>query len=121
MDDNYSIEKRESYMYMKVYGRYDYDRFVSLMNIANEECINEKVSRIIVDALTVEHANISTMDRFKLGEKVAGIVGSRIKVAVIWPPEYINRFTATVALNRGGVMQIFGNIDEAKKWLLSEI
>ena len=117
MESSYTIEKRDFYIYMKLYGRYDFNQFVIYMKIALDKCQNDGVYKLVVDALDVENANISTMDRFKLGEKAAMIAGRKLKSAIIWPEQYINRFTETVAVNRGGNMRILRNLAEAEAWL----
>ncbi len=115
MKSKHSIEIRDLYLYIKIVGECDFSDFISYMKIALDECEKENRYKIIVDALEVEHANISTMDRFKLGEEVVRLRGNKIKIAMVWPEKYINRFTSTVVVNRGGFMEIFGNIDDAKK------
>ena len=61
------------------------------------------------------------MERFLLGEELAKIIKYKIKIAVVWPEKRINRFTETVAFNRGSIMRTFGNIQQAEKWLLGHI
>ncbi|MGD2034943.1 MAG: hypothetical protein PVF73_07800 [Bacteroidales bacterium] len=119
MDSTYTFEKRkENYVCMKITGKYNYGKFISYIHIAFSECEDAGFSKIMVDAREVEDANISAMDRFGLGEEIAKVVGRRIQIAVIWPKQYINRFTETVAMNRGGNMRIFGTPEKGEEWLL---
>ena len=59
------------------------------------------------------------MDRFFVGEKIANVLGGKIKLAVVWPEKDINKFAENVAINRGGNICVVGDIETAKKWLLS--
>lgn len=59
------------------------------------------------------------MDRFFIAEKLASHIGGKLKLAIVWPEEHINKFAETVAVNRGGIINVVDTIDAAKKWLLS--
>jgi hypothetical protein len=70
--------------------------------------------------LDVEGTDVSVMDRFILGEKVAELLSYKIKAAVVWPENDITKFAETVASNRGGKLIVVGNEDDALKWLLAD-
>jgi hypothetical protein len=61
------------------------------------------------------------MDRFFIAENIANLLRARVKLAVVWPKQHINRFAETVAVNRGSSMIVVDTIDAAHRWLLSEV
>ncbi|MBN2524558.1 MAG: STAS/SEC14 domain-containing protein [Bacteroidales bacterium] len=118
---NYSFEIRDGYLYMKISGKHESGDFVSYLKVISAECDKEKTNKILVDAMEVQEIVLSMMERFLLGEELAKIIKYKIKIAVVWPEKRINRFTETVAFNRGSIMRTFGNIQQAEKWLLGHI
>lgn len=105
---------------MEVSGEYDISDFKEYFKIAIAACEKEKVYKILVNNLEVKGTDIPMTHRFFLGEEIARVIGSRLKGAVVWPLKDIDRFTETVAKNRGGNMQLFGDVESAEKWLLSD-
>jgi len=74
--------------------------------------------KVFIDALGL-NPPLSEMIRFYTGEKIASIWGASLKVAVLGRTEAINRFTETVAINRGAFnFKVFDDLDEALLWLL---
>jgi len=120
MKSHYSIEKRPGYLYMVVSGEYDLDDFKEYFKIVMDRCEKEKTFRLLVNNLGVKGTDITVMHRYLLGEEIAKVIGYRIKGAVIWPEKHINGFAETVAKNRGGNMKLFGDVESAEKWLLSD-
>jgi hypothetical protein len=57
------------------------------------------------------------MDRFFLGVMISELFSYKIKFAVIGKKDQINKFTETVAFNRGGRLMIFSEKTEALGWL----
>src|SRR5882724_4448208 len=110
MKSKYSFEKREGYLYLAVLGEYDKTDFLSYPKLIKDECEKEKIYKIIFDGSNVKGTNVPTIDRFFIGEEVANTLGSKIKLAVVWPAEHINKFVETVALNRGAYIWIFSNL-----------
>lgn len=74
-------------------------------------------TRILVDAW--DFPDIPDMEKFYLGELGAKMFGGGIKFAMLRKPEHINKFTENVAVNRGGILYIVSNEQEAIRWLLS--
>ncbi len=120
MKSHYSIEKRPGYLYMVVSGEYDLSDFKEYFKIVMERCEKEKIFKIIVNNLDVKGTDIPMVHRFVLGEEIARVIGSKIRGAVVWPTNDVDRFTETVAKNRGGNMQLFGDLESAEHWILSD-
>ena len=120
MNSKYSIEIKESYLYFTVSGEYNFTDFMNYLKIVKHECEKAKIYRVIFDALNVTKTDISVMDRYFLGEKIAKIMRSKIKLAVVWPEKDISKFAETVALNRGGNIYVIGEIESAIEWILGD-
>ena len=88
------------------------------LQIILDTCKNEGMNKVLVDALTLKRTNAPTMDRFFLGQTVAALLGPKIKLAVVWPKEHINKFGETVAVNRGSWINVVGDVETAQNWLL---
>ena len=104
---------------MIITGEYNSSDFHSYPKTILAECEKERMSKVLVNALEVKGTNISTMDRFFLGEEISKTFGPKIKIAVAWPAQDINKFAETVALNRGAYIRVMGDINSAEKWLTS--
>jgi hypothetical protein len=85
----------------------------AIRNFADES--NRK--KILIDA--VHTPNVKSMQRFQIGEMGIEIIGRQHKVAIIFTPEYINKFMENVVVNRGGSVRVVGSESEALDWLLS--
>lgn len=86
-----------------------------------DECERKKYTRLLV---TENFRNdISAIDMYILGEKLADMVPRNVCVA--FADEQIqqlelNKFSETVAYNRGGKGKVFADHKEAEKWLLEQ-
>ncbi len=87
-----------------------------------DECKNRNFTRLLV---TENFKNdISAIDMYILGEKLADMVPKNVCVAFV--DEQIqqlelNKFSETVAYNRGGKGKVFSDYQEAEKWLLEQL
>ncbi len=118
MNYNYSVEKKEGYLYLNISGEFEINQFLDLPGLMKIECEKEKVFKVLVNGFNIIGTNLSIIDRFSLGEKIAQILHHSIKVAILWPDKHNNKFAETVAVNRGANLRVFGKETEAKKWLL---
>ena len=114
------IERKANYLYFTLSGEYDKNNFMSYPQKVAEVCEREKIHNVLINALNVSGTNLPTMDRYFLGESIALLLGPKIKLAVIWPNQHINKFVETVAVNRGAQILVVGDIETAKQWLLKE-
>jgi len=117
MKSKYSFEKKFHYLQMKISGEYDKNEFLSFPEIFLIKSKEAKMSRILVDTLDVDYNKLSIIDRFFLGEELAEKTRGEIKIAIVVPAQYINKFVETVAINRGANVFIVDTIKEAKEWL----
>jgi hypothetical protein len=120
MESEYSFVKKENYLMMTVTGNYAKQDFMSFADIILERCEEENMRKVLIDAHTVTFANMTTMDRFYIGENIAKVLGPRIKLTAIFPKEHINKFGENVAVNRGGKLFVTHAFEEAEEWLLND-
>src|SRR4029079_2128394 len=120
MKIKYSIERRKDYLCFTITGEYDTNEFKSHAEFLARECQKEKISKILVNALQMSGTNLTTMERYLVGEKIAEMFPT-IKLAVAWPEKDIDKFAETVAINRGGFIQVVPDVETAEKWLLMRV
>ena len=118
MKSTYSIQRKENYLIIHLSGEYDKHDFLSYPPLIVKECDKEKIYKVLVNAVDLQNTDAPTMDRFFLGEAIANTIGSKIKIAVVWPLKDINKFGENVAVNRGSKVNVVGNVADAEKWLL---
>jgi hypothetical protein len=119
MKSQYEFEIKEGYLQFNLTGRYDKGEFLSFPEMLKARCEKEGIFKILINGLEVKGSNLSTTDRYFIGERIGLIMQNRIKVAVVWPEKSIDKFAETVALNRGGDMLVVGDYEKAVSWLLS--
>jgi anti-anti-sigma regulatory factor len=118
MKSHYLFQKKENHIILVIVGEFDKNEFMTYPKLLLDECKKENVNKVIIDALNLIGTDITTMDRFDVGESIANHLRG-VKLAVVWPKEHINKFTETVAINRVSLINIVDTIDAAQKWLLS--
>ena len=94
--------------------------FLAYPTIVKAECEKEKIYKVLINALDVIGTDAPTVDRFLIGEKIANVIGPKIKLAAVWPEKDIDKLAETVALNRGGDFYVVSNVEAAKDWLLND-
>jgi len=120
MQSEYLLEKKSGYINFTISGPYNAVKFHCYAKIIAETCGKEKLNRVLVNALNVKGTDLSILERYFIGEKIAELLPA-IKIAVVWPEKDINKFAETVALNRGAFINVIGDVEKAKKWLMSSV
>jgi hypothetical protein len=118
MKSQYEFEIKEGYLQFNLTGKYDKGEFLSFPELLRARCEKEGIYKILINGLGVKGSNLSTADRYFIGERIGLILQDRIKIAVVWPEKSIDKFAETVALNRGGDMLVVGEYEKAVNWLL---
>lgn len=118
MKNSYSFENKTDYLLMTVSGNYDYWNFVEFPKHILQMCESENVYRVLINGLNVNPEELPVIERFFMAEQAAEILRNRVKLAIVWHKDYIDGFMETVAINRAGLLRIFGNAEAAKIWLL---
>ncbi len=121
MEIEYHVTKEKEYLLIELTGEYSLSDFITAIEHIASEAHKEGYNKVLCDINKVQYSGpINTMDRFKMGEHVASVLGYKIKVAGVGPKEQINGFAELVASNRGGNLNIFTDKELALKWLLSK-
>lgn len=120
MKSDFSIEKKEGYLEMKVTGKYDYGNFIEFPTYIRTLCEREQVYRVMVNGLRVIPEDLPVVERFFMAEKAANILGRDVKLAIVWHKDFIDGFMESVAQNRHGLMRLFGTKRAAIFWLLHD-
>ena len=120
MQSEYLLEKKPGYISFIISGRYHADAFLSYARIIAETCKKEKLNKVLVNALEVKGTDLSVLERYFIGEKMAELLPA-IKVAVVWPEKHITKFGETVARNRGAFVNVVGDVETAQKWLMANV
>tara|TARA_R110002051_G_scaffold209392_3_gene275234 strand:- start:4065 stop:4412 length:348 start_codon:yes stop_codon:yes gene_type:complete len=105
---------------MKIKGSYSFQDFVQMPKIILLECQSHGIYKILIRGEDLKNTDAPTIDRFFIGEKIAEVLRSKVKLAVVWPPIHMNKLTENVAVNRAAYMRMFVEPTEAKKWLLDK-
>jgi hypothetical protein len=117
MKSHYLFEKENNHLYIKVTGEYDFNDFKTYLKIIYAKCEQEDIFNMIMNALNVEGIDIPTLERYYLGVEAAQELKYKVKLAVVWHKEYTNYLAETVAVNRGGRIKIFDNVESATEWI----
>jgi hypothetical protein len=116
------FDYREKYLFALVSGEKD-SLEISLMFWKDifDECEAKNYNKTLI---TENFSNdISAIDMYILGEKLTEMAPKNISVAFVDDQIQqleMNKFTETVAYNRGGKGKAFADKKEAEKWLLEQ-
>jgi len=116
------FDYRDKYLFAFVSGEKD-SLEISLkfwQEIFNE-CEAKSYKRILVTENF--RNNISAIDMYILGEKLSEMASRNTSVAFVdsqIQQMEMNKFTETVAYNRGGRGKVFAEMKEAEEWLLEQ-
>jgi hypothetical protein len=111
------IEQNDEYLHYEITGKYSLDKGEKIIEKIHDQCVEKKINKLLLD-ITKKEGVIPTMDRFDLGELIAKLFPYKIKFAVIAQKDQIDKFSETVAFNRGARLMIFSDKTEALEWLL---
>jgi len=102
-----------------VSGTVSFDAIWRVLKQICDTALQKRLTRIVVDALAAEGVT-TTLDRYKLGEKLANYCDEnklRPMVAFIGQPPVVNGFGVLVARNRGLAIERFPNWKQALGWV----
>lgn len=121
MNYKLNFEHRSSYLYVNV------EIFKANYEVYRESCkkIAEKAGESPKKQVLIETASeeqLSTVKAFQLAAELPSLGFGNLKIALVDTSEAnvaINKFTETVAINRGINIKAFTDVDAAERWLLS--
>jgi hypothetical protein len=104
-------EIRGRFLWVGLGGVWDLDRVFAVIDMIRWETEWNRLGSAFVDFRSVE-GPIPDLDRFFAGERVALVLGGRVRLAVLARPEMINKLGEDTAVNRGA--RILVTPDEAQ-------
>ncbi|KYK21816.1 hypothetical protein AYK24_08710 [Thermoplasmatales archaeon SG8-52-4] len=120
MSSEIHFKEHTDYLEIKYIGYNNIKEFFDSLETAFDICKKKNFTNIILDTIEVDFTNVQDMDRFYAGEKIAKVscFPNNIKVAVVGPKKYYTGFADNVATNRGAIIKIFQNKNDAIKWIM---
>jgi len=111
-----TIDVRKNYLYVYYDEAYDVNRFINMLEEIADTCKKKDIKKVLANLKNMLGEPTFT-DRFKLGVASAKILKGGFKFAIVYKNTASNRFSETVAVNRGLPARITDNEEEAKRWL----
>ncbi len=120
MDVELAFEEREHYLFVGGQGPSDMDTMRRVLALIRDRAQLAGLTRILIDAHRVEPPR-SGLHRFQMGELIAELFGARYRLAVLSPARVINKFAENTAVNRGAIILVTDDENEALGWLLRDL
>jgi hypothetical protein len=121
-----SIQPRHAYLYAGVSGRFELSQAKEIFKRILEACVETGLSRALVDGRELT-TGAAVMELFELAMFIADqqrqlLASGRLqetRVAYLGAPNSLDpqRFGETVARNRGAILKVSENLEEAMQWL----
>ncbi len=115
----YQIESRDSLLTVKAEGIDDnLQDVLSYANAVMESAVRHASKKILCDERGLEYA-ISMIDTYMLAEEASKFAVNCAKIAIICQEKYLKdaRFYETVAANRGLIVRVTADYNNAIDWL----
>ena len=97
-------------------GAWELDGIYRVIQAVREEADRSGLELAFVDLRAVD-GPIPDLERFFAGERVAAVIGSRVRVAVLARAQDINKLGENTAVNRGARMLVTSDGAEAEAFL----
>ncbi|MGA2551028.1 MAG: hypothetical protein ABSF50_12835 [Burkholderiaceae bacterium] len=104
-------------MKVTVTGQQSREEAFGVITTIFEEARRAGSTRVLVDARDVSN-RLAPSDIYSIGERLADVFGSTLKVVLVYRVGFIDGFGETVAVNRGASFTVRHNEKEALDWLL---
>ncbi len=117
MVSSLSVIDHKEYLEISIQGNYDYWEFIEYPRIIRKSCDDLKCNKILIDVTPVKAEEVSMIELFFIGEKIAQEFGEKIMLALIWKRESLSDFMVDVATNRFAQLKVFDDTKQAIFWL----
>jgi hypothetical protein len=121
MHTRFSLKKRKEFLEMNISGEYQYWDLIKYPKIIRNQCLKERVFKILVDLRELEIGQMPIVEQFFIGEHIAEVLKDHIKIAIVWNGLYHSRFFQSVATNRAALLRMFRSEKNAEIWLLRDM
>lgn len=119
MVSDFSIAIKKKYLVMTITGLYEYWDFINYPEHILDACNNHRISKVLVDVRPVKADDISMIELYFIGEKIAQVLHTKVKLAIVWKEEALSEFLVDVASNRSAFLRVFDAPKRAEFWLLN--
>jgi len=120
MPYNLEIKREKDFLFAIIKGNRTSESIKNATKEICENCINNQCTKVLVDVRDFKD-HISTMNTFDLASvELPDIIRKSIEKVAILDMEVFEKgqkFFENVAVNRGHVVKIFTDINDAKQWL----
>lgn len=118
MPQQITIEPKTEYLHVEVSGAFDKANARDFLRQIFGATREHALSKVFVDIRRIK-GPIATMARFELAEFLASEKDVQIRFAVLESPGQVpdDKFFETVAANRGGIVKVATEAEEAFQWL----
>ena len=118
MRQQIAIDPKKEYLHVEVSGAFDKANAREFLRQIFGATREHALSKVFVDIRNI-NGPIPTMARFELAEFLASEKDVQIRFAVLESPGQVpdDKFFETVAANRGGIVKVVTDVDEAFQWL----
>jgi hypothetical protein len=119
MDLHIEIEFQEVLLVVTARGSVAFDTALRLFKDVFDTAAENRVTRILVDALAVD-GELAVFERYQLGSELGSYLEQRqmnFKMAVVGGPPAVTGFAVRVLQNRDIVARTFSDQREALNWL----
>ncbi|MBJ2176274.1 hypothetical protein JBL43_18630 [Aureibaculum sp. A20] len=114
MEIKFSIEPE--FLKVELNGSFTQDAFVDFLKL-----LGKKDSEFIyIDASQLQNTNLTYQERFDIVNVSVANLNFIAKIAIVWPARDINNFIIDNMQRHGHNIQIFGEPNQAKRWLLKK-
>jgi len=113
-----SVITKKEYLVITIKGTYDYWECLHYPLKILKECQKRNRTKALVDLRALTTGEVTLIELFFLGEKIAHTLGNKIIMALVWKKDSHADFLADVATNRSARLKIFNTIKVAESWLL---
>ncbi|MEB3310682.1 MAG: hypothetical protein VKJ02_10650 [Snowella sp.] len=113
------FEDKNSYLRVSCRGQWNSDLVLENLLEIKKEAGQTNHTRILLDCLEIGPPRFER-DRIAVGQDIAYILKSPLKVAALYPAKFTNRVAEKIAINRGVIYRVFAEESEALAWLLSD-
>ena len=116
------IEPRSNYLHVRMSGNFHSDApFDCHLQSIGRVCAGGNYTRLLIDAREVT-GHMEIMEAYHQGEDIARVFApSNVRIAIACAEGHMSMLTffENVIVNRGAILRVFADIDEATEWLMT--
>ena len=120
MNITFQNDIHDHYLKLTVQGQWVLNEMLALTEVIKDEAMAAGRDRVFIDFTAVE-GRIPELDRYSVGVQIAKIWQSKLRVAILYQADQINKFAENVAVNRGARIFVTWSEADALDWLLRDL